>query len=76
MINVHPYMGRSFLNIYMNKSNQLRQLLKDHLGCTRDETVDFIWNQLASQNVKMDLENKQTVLAKGNHMFQELLKDW
>ena len=60
----------------MNKSAQLKQLLKQHLDCKRDETVDFVWTQLASNNVKLDIDNKDAVLSKGKRVYEELLKDW
>lgn len=60
----------------MNRSAQLKQLLKQHIGCTRDETVDFVWTQLASSNVKLDIDNKDTVLSRGKKIYEELLKDW
>ena len=58
------------------KNAQLKLLLKNHLECTRDETVDYIWNQLAKTNIKLDMDNKKAVLTVGLKMYQELLKDW
>ena len=58
------------------KNAQLKILLKDHIGAKRDETVDFIWNQLASKNIKLDIGNKDTVLQQGMMLYDELLKDW
>tara|TARA_B100001971_G_scaffold183681_1_gene181858 strand:- start:350 stop:529 length:180 start_codon:yes stop_codon:yes gene_type:complete len=58
------------------KNTQLKLLLKNHLECERDETVDFIWNQLAKTNIKLDTENKDMVLAEGQKILQKLLKDW
>lgn len=60
----------------MKTNNQLRTSLKEHLGCTRDETVDFIWNQLASKNIKLDNNNRSVVLNEGKKLYDELLKDW
>ena len=61
---------------YIMKNAQLKILLKDHIGAKRDETVDFIWNQLASKNIKLDIGNKDTVLQQGMMLYDELLKDW
>ena len=58
------------------KNIQLRHMLKSHIGATRDETVDFIWNQLASKNIKLEIGNKDLVLREGVKMYDELLKDW
>ena len=67
--------------ININMSNiKVRNLLKDHLhqqcGIKREETVDFIWNQLAAQNVQLNIDNKENVLQKGKLLCDELLKDW
>ena len=58
------------------KNGQLRQILKQHIEATRDETVDFVWNELASKNIKLDINNKEVVLKEGQKLYSELLKDW
>ena len=60
----------------MNKNQHLKNMLKEHIGATRQETVDFIWTYLASKNVRLDMDNKETVQARGKEEYSELLKDW
>ena len=60
----------------MQRNHQLKIMLKEHIGAKRDETVDFILTHLASKNVKLDMDNKDTVLARGKEEYSELLKDW
>mgnify|MGYP003305189755 FL=1 len=58
----------------------LRKALKEHLnvetGIVRDETVDFVWNTLASKNIKLDMDNKDKVFKEGVKLANDLLKDW
>ena len=58
----------------------LRKALKEHLnvetGIIRDETVDFVWNTLASKNIKLDMDNKDRVFKEGVKLANDLLKDW
>jgi len=58
----------------------LRKALKEHLnvetGIVRDETVDFVWNTLASKNIKLDMDNKDRVFKEGVKLANDLLKDW
>jgi hypothetical protein len=53
----------------VTSNSALRKALKDHLnietGIKRDETVDFIWNALASKNIKLDMDNKDRVFKEG-----------
>ena len=58
----------------------LRKALKEHLnvetGIKRDETVDFVWNTLASKNIKLNMDNKDRVFKEGVKLANDLLKDW
>ena len=36
------------------KNGQLRQILKQDIEATRDETVDFVWNELARKNITIE----------------------
>lgn len=59
-----------------NAREQLKYKIKDHLGCSRMETVDFIFGELVKQNTKMDKDNQDVILKQARKMYQELLKDW
>ena len=59
-----------------NAREQLKQKIKEHLGCSRMETVDFVFGELIKQNTKIDKDNEEVILSQSRKIYQELLKDW
>ena len=60
----------------MNKNARevLKQKIKEHLGCSRWETVDFVFGELLKSNTKVDKDNEAVVLSQARKIYQELLK--